>query len=352
MFFGLSGFLVAASGKRLDVVNFFINRASRILPALCVEVFLSALILGPILTDFTWKQYFSDPLFVDYFSNIVGAVHFSLPGVQFTPPYPSWVNAQLWTIPAEMLCYVIMGIIIVSRLTPNTIVITIFAIFLFKIQVIASTLGGHSATEFLQNSLHLSFLLNPRGVLVVPCFLFGVAAHNLKDKIPYDRRLFAITILALLILGLVGDFSLLSYEIIAILFCLLSLYIILFIGVSDIKQIAVRGDYSYGMYLYGFPLQQTISKCLPQLNGISPIFHFILSLTLATFFAALSWHLIEKPVLYFRKSFAILKQEQLNVEPGDMKSFPESVSVSPIANFRSANNGRELAVETKERARL
>src|SRR5258708_3061988 len=51
MFFALSGFLVAASLERSSSLRVFLGlRGLRILPALTVEVLLSALILGPLLT--------------------------------------------------------------------------------------------------------------------------------------------------------------------------------------------------------------------------------------------------------------------------------------------------------------
>src|ERR1700730_11641565 len=51
LFFALSGFLVAGSLERSKtLISFFGLRILRIVPALSVEVFLSALFLGPLLT--------------------------------------------------------------------------------------------------------------------------------------------------------------------------------------------------------------------------------------------------------------------------------------------------------------
>jgi peptidoglycan/LPS O-acetylase OafA/YrhL len=67
MFFALSGFLVSASGQRLSLKNFLINRGLRIVPALTVDVIVCALILGPLVTTVSLQQYFSDPQFFRYF---------------------------------------------------------------------------------------------------------------------------------------------------------------------------------------------------------------------------------------------------------------------------------------------
>ena len=59
MFFCLSGFLVAGSLERCRTpISFAGLRIFRIFPALVVEVLLSALILGPLLTHYSLKMYF------------------------------------------------------------------------------------------------------------------------------------------------------------------------------------------------------------------------------------------------------------------------------------------------------
>lgn len=60
MFFALSGFLVAGSLERCPtLVSFFGLRVLRIIPALAVEVFLSAVIFGPMLSRYNVGSYFS-----------------------------------------------------------------------------------------------------------------------------------------------------------------------------------------------------------------------------------------------------------------------------------------------------
>jgi peptidoglycan/LPS O-acetylase OafA/YrhL len=54
------------------------------------------------------------------------------------------------------------------------------------------------------------------------------------------------------------------------------------------------GDYSYGVYIYAFPVQQCLAALIP---GISVarmnIYASLITLTLAV----MSWHFIEKPAL-------------------------------------------------------
>jgi peptidoglycan/LPS O-acetylase OafA/YrhL len=80
MFFALSGFLVAGSLERCPtLVSFFGLRLLRIVPALSVEVLLSAMIFGPLLSAFDLRAYFTDPEFYSYFLNVTGNIHYLLP---------------------------------------------------------------------------------------------------------------------------------------------------------------------------------------------------------------------------------------------------------------------------------
>ena len=107
MFFALSGFLVAGSLDRCRTLISFVGlRVIRLAPALAFETTLAALILGPLLTSLPLSAYFSDSLLPRYLLNIVGEIQYLLPGLFERNPWPRTVNAQLWTLPFEMLCYI------------------------------------------------------------------------------------------------------------------------------------------------------------------------------------------------------------------------------------------------------
>jgi len=92
-FFAPSGLLVSASLLRSRTIQGFLTlRAVRLVPALFFEVTISALILGPLLTVFTLRDYFTSPLFRAYWLNIVGYIHFQLPGLFLDNPDPNMVN--------------------------------------------------------------------------------------------------------------------------------------------------------------------------------------------------------------------------------------------------------------------
>ncbi len=104
-FFALSGFLVSTSLFRSKTIFEFVTlRVVRMMPALFGEVLISALLLGPLLTAFTIQEYFSSRQFYVYWLNIIGEIHFQLPGLFLDNPDPGRVNLQLWTIPLELKC--------------------------------------------------------------------------------------------------------------------------------------------------------------------------------------------------------------------------------------------------------
>jgi peptidoglycan/LPS O-acetylase OafA/YrhL len=117
MFFTLSGFLVAGSMQRSRTVLKFMGlRVIRIYPALAVDILFTALVIGPLVTNLPLGAYFSDPLFFSYLKNIVGHdMVLMLPGA-FVNANSPYVNLQLWTIPFELACYVILGALMVFSL--------------------------------------------------------------------------------------------------------------------------------------------------------------------------------------------------------------------------------------------
>jgi peptidoglycan/LPS O-acetylase OafA/YrhL len=137
-FFALSGFLVTGSALRLRAtVPFLTFRVLRILPALLVEVTLSAIVLGALFTRLPLSTYFSDPQFFRYFGNIVGLITFHLPGV-FEANHVSTINANLWTLPAEFDCYFITAMLMFSGLAYNRLALTAIMVVVTAV-LIAST---------------------------------------------------------------------------------------------------------------------------------------------------------------------------------------------------------------------
>ena len=286
MFFTLSGFLVAGSLLRTKTIGMFMGlRAIRIYPALTVEVLLSALIIGPFLTQTSLSEYFTSPVFFRYLLNTTGHISFVLPGVFQNNPQPITVNSQLWTVPFELLCYVsLMTLALIGGRKWKII---------FPISAIAFTIA-HFVLRWQSNTLKLLPSGPVSGSLLVISFIIGVAIYMYQDKIHLNFRLFAFSLISsLLLLDIVPGGDYLATFFIG--------YITIFIGLSNPKRLKIinGADYSYGIFLYGFVVQQAVMNTLPWAQHW--YLNTIISLLLVTVFAAFSWHYIEKPSLKLKK---------------------------------------------------
>jgi peptidoglycan/LPS O-acetylase OafA/YrhL len=116
MFFALSGFLVTASAQRLALPHFLVNRGLRIFPALLVEIFFSAVLLGAVCTSLPLAVYYTSKEFISYFLNVTGLIHYFLPGVFQDNPHKGVVNLSLWAVPWELFCYLIISVLILTGL--------------------------------------------------------------------------------------------------------------------------------------------------------------------------------------------------------------------------------------------
>jgi peptidoglycan/LPS O-acetylase OafA/YrhL len=294
MFFALSGFLIAGSALRTGKVGpFLANRCLRIVPALTVEVTLCALVLGPYFTTLPLKEYFADPMFVTYFGNIVGHVSLTLPGVFLDNPWPAIVNANLWTLPPEFWCYLIMLGLMVSGVlaAPKR-----FTLAVVGVSAIALGLGLYDPAHYTVRHDNTHFTT----WYIVLMFFFGAALFLNAKHVTISFPLFLVcgSLYYLLMLG----------DVLGVVSGMLLTYCMVYIGMQSFAWFdrVVRKDLSYGIYLYGFPITQaTVALLLPHLGGVpksvSYAVIFPLVLVLTGSFASLSWDYIEKPALTLRR---------------------------------------------------
>ncbi len=295
MFFALSGFLVSGSLNRCrTLISFFGLRALRIVPALAAEVALSALILGPLLTSRDLATYFRDPLVISYALNVIGDVHFALPGVFTANPLAAIVNGQLWTIPFELQCYLALGGLAVAgalRKRGLLLAVVLLCQALWAWEAVRRGDDGGSG--------------GASGPVLVIAFLFGVVLHLYRDSVPWRWSLFWACVLC----G--ATLSILPHG--AYYLPLPACYITVFLGLLTPPRLWIvsSGDYSYGLYLYGFPLQQAVAS-------LGPLWQrwwidIGLALPGAFLAALLSWHFVERPALSLRHGLPAIDAKAASV---------------------------------------
>lgn len=297
-FFALSGFLVAASFERNKTLGVFFGlRAIRIFPALAFDTVVSALILGPLFTEFVLSRYFSDPLFAHYWLNILGEPQFSLPGVFSNHPVSGIVNSQLWTIPFELLCYISIGVIGLLGGQRKLWVAPAMAILVTV------------AHPLMQALKHQELLVDSRmaGMLIVAAFLWGVALYqHRKTIIGTVWSGMASLLVAMVLMSVHGVYAYLG--------CFAPIFVAhatVALGLVNPKPSKFSGyaDYSYGLYLYGFPIQQVLMSFswIPRIVTLQ----FVLAVFFAGIMSAISWRFVEKPALKARPQLKLWEESWL-----------------------------------------
>ncbi|GJE15846.1 acyltransferase family protein [Methylobacterium marchantiae] len=275
MFFALSGFLVAGSLGRTRLHQFALLRILRIVPALAFETFLVALVLGPLFTVLPLSVYFASPELYSYFLNIIGYIHYTLPGVIGG----QMLNAQLWTIPTELECYLaliclaLLGVTRRRALFGGALILVVLGLTIFSV-------GAGDQSPYAQLG----------GRVLIFSFLAGVLLYLYRDRIPHDGRLFAAS--------LFFAAGLLTYRETSYLAAFPIAYITVWLGVTNPRRIPF-GDLSYGVFLFHFP----IIKLSYDIFGDRLTFpaYFAIALPLSLACAWLSWTFIEKPILDHKK---------------------------------------------------
>jgi peptidoglycan/LPS O-acetylase OafA/YrhL len=286
MFFCLSGFLVTGSALRTrSVRSFLANRSLRIFPALTVEVALSALVLGPLVTNVTLEEYFSQKKFFSYFGNIIGRVRMELPGVFLDNPVHDTVNASLWTLQPEFYCYLLMTALMASTIVYRRSQTTVLYIVLTLVFSVASCLIGFGDPSDVFP-----------GSVIVYYFAAGVIAFHWRMYIPVNLALFLVAAgLSYMMITAPGMMFLASIPI---------SYCTVYLGMLNIplRFPFNKGDYSYGIYLFNFPIQQAIIYFFPNIHIWWAL--LFISIPITTLFAAASWRWIEKPTLKLKRHFS------------------------------------------------
>lgn len=246
-FFFLSGMYVTKSimssdGKSADYMK---KRCKRIFPQLWTVVLISVFIIGPLCTEYTAPDYFSDINTYKYLLN--GAlipVHI-LPGVFTHNIYITTFNGPLWTMPVEFLGYIV--ILITYNISIRK------QIWIFKFNNIFWIIFGGLLFSLLCSTYILNNIFLVNVIRAMMFFVIGVLYYCYKDRIvlsvPIAVVLLLLSVVALK-LPLCNFILLLTFP-----------YIIVTFGLA-IRQVRYNWKIllcSYEMYLIGWPIQQIIT---------------------------------------------------------------------------------------------
>lgn len=293
-FFAISGYLIAKSGMSGDVVQFMWRRTLRIFPAYWLVLAITAFLVAP----FIWLGYGHD--FWSYFTwggngpfNYITAnwtLNIGTYGIHdllaTTTPYGrsiggSALNGSIWTLIYEWNCYLIIAVLVAFGVMRNArIVVPLIAAFFFVMQVAA-------IVDLSSVALILPVLADTQAISLGMTFFFGSVLAIYSKKVPFDDRLGVLAGLVLLLTLRYGGYSTVGTA--------AGVYFVMYLGARLPKQvhwIGAKNDYSYGIYIYGFLVQQVIAYLGWYKLGYFPF--VAIALVLSFGLAWISWHLVEK----------------------------------------------------------
>ncbi|MGE4411205.1 MAG: acyltransferase family protein [Sphingobium sp.] len=297
-FFFLSGFLVYRSLiRRHDIGDFLKARLARLWPALFVSVSFTAL-AGLLFTSaMGWSDYFRGATGAFLLRNLLlqgGA--YTLTGVSCGEG-PCVVNGSLWTIAWEVRCYVLLALLLPLGLAGERVMARVVLPLTF-----AGALLWHVVPHPGPEVGGVFYNLDMADRLWT-MFALGIAAYIFRDRLVLSWWIALGLLAATLVENRMGiDLHIHS---------LLTGYVVLCAGFLTARTGAVSGrwpDYSYGIYIYAFPVMMLIGSSLTFTHyGLLALASALATLPLA----ALSWHYVEKPVLDGRRRRSLARRSEI-----------------------------------------
>ena len=295
VFFIVSGFLVTGSLLgRGSLPSFLRARSLRIFPALVVNAFGTALLIGPLVTALPLSQYLAAwdtwRFALQNSTTWPWGVRWTLPGAYAGLPGGNAVNGALWSLPWELTMYAMLTVAGAlglraaagtGRRAPGP----MLRMILVGLAVVATL--GHGLNEAFDFTRQFEIV---QGLRLVALFFTASVLYLVRDRVPLSPWLFVTSAAALFA-------SLAAKGLASALYPAALAYTVVWLALvpGGVLRLYNRlGDCSYGFYLWQYPIQQWIMLRRPGTTQPELLF---LSLPAALALAVLSWHFVESPAL-------------------------------------------------------
>jgi peptidoglycan/LPS O-acetylase OafA/YrhL len=277
MFFAISGFLIAQSLERRTLLAFAAARALRIFPGLAVCVFVTAVALAPLST-FPVTQYLANHQTMKF---VLGnatllATEYRLPGV-FSDHE---VNGSLWTLRYEVACYALLALTYVATVSRPAlrnvavVLVVIAGCFVRFVPFLKDHIQIVNMADLFMPFLIGSWVFWSGRRITIVHVVVGIAGCAALSRTPFYGQAATLTV------------------------AMVTLWIAL-TPIPGLVFLKARPDYSYGIYIYAYPLQQVISEHCPSVHPIGKALIAFLAVLVP---ASLSWHFVEKPSLMLKRA--------------------------------------------------
>jgi peptidoglycan/LPS O-acetylase OafA/YrhL len=280
-FFILSGYLITKSWDSQPFwTGFLVKRIARIYPAFIACSLLCGLVIAPLASS--TGGYFGQLNWLQFIQGILTLQRPAIPSTFQSLHYPL-VNGAMWSISYEFMCYLlIMALGLLGAIQHKTrwllMAGAILALFTYRRLGYELQLG------------HLHLALNNPIIMLSILFMAGSGFYLFRSRISYNS--------VGLILATVGLAVCLFFEnLVGLSVATCGAYLLFFTAFKPsriLNRLQPNTDVSYGVYLYGWPVQQILLNCLPD---HPPLLSAALTLMLCIVLGLISWKLIEKPTI-------------------------------------------------------
>ncbi|MFD0270019.1 acyltransferase family protein [Streptomyces sp. NPDC127106] len=310
-FFILSGMLVTRSGNRLPVGRFLWHRALRLLPGLWVCLVVTAFAVAPFLY---WRQHHGLAGFLGHSDGPLDYVRanfairvqqWGISGILDTAEskglaYNRAFDGALWSLEYEVLCYLGVALLALAGARAGGVVRARRAV-LAVTAVLGCYVLGEALTEprlnIMEHPAREGMTAAVVGGYVVPwvfylgfAFAIGALIEVYKERIPVSDLLGVLSGLTLLAALHYGWLYILGVPALA--------YLLLWLAIRlprPFRKVGAKHDYSYGIYIYGFVVEQAVVALGGARWGFAAYLALCVAGTLVA--AVLSWHLVERPAM-------------------------------------------------------
>ena len=287
LFFVMSGFLIAASAKRsAGVTSFLRKRVARIYPAFCMAALLTAFVVLPLGSG-RLSEASAAARAGDFLLQTVRLREFHYASVFAGNPYPGVINGSTWSIQYEFWCYLGVALLAATALLRRRWAV----LALFAAAMVVSVC--FAVKGWILGGKVLGLILGPPQIWarLLPLYLAGVCFYLFRRWIPKRGWI------ALLCVGALGVGCWPRYGLVAA-FPLAGTYLVFYLAYAPwlrLYHFGRFGDFSYGTYLYAFPVQQMVMRGFG--HPVAPVLLFACATPLTLLLAVASWYGVERRFL-------------------------------------------------------
>ena len=269
LFFLCGGYYAARTVIVKQDNRYLLHRLIRLIPELAI-VIVSCVMIGAIISNCSFREYFEDIRTWRYLLNAVMVLQHDLPGVFEGNVYAQTVNGALWTLPVEFICNI--GCFVANKcmlLKRNTILISTLIILVLEYGI-----------------WWLGFRYDILRSVIIPSIMFfvGILYFLFSEHIKMVWWLAVLAVSAFCFLTVLG-----CMKVGMVVFLPYALFCLWFSDRQIPQALGRTGDYSYALYLWGFPVQQTVVSMYG--GSMIPYVNFLISLPIALFLALITHRL-------------------------------------------------------------